>query len=185
MDDIAAALGISKRTLYETVQSREELMKMCYQHYGKKIRSQFEAICSKECSSTFERILSLNEVFIRNTHSTHKSFLEEVRKFGEKDPKRGEYNELQFKYFERLLREGQTKTETKEAEIQPDLCPCIMARLMVAQLKALVQDQMFNYSEFSFFDTYKLSWRIFLNGIATEYGRSVIEKWVTADSNRI
>lgn len=29
MDDISSALGISKRTLYETIQSRDELIKLC------------------------------------------------------------------------------------------------------------------------------------------------------------
>ena len=38
MDDISSALGISKRTLYETIQSRDELIKLCCKNYAMQLK---------------------------------------------------------------------------------------------------------------------------------------------------
>lgn len=177
MDDISSALGISKRTLYETIQSRDELIQLCCQKFVKELRSKFESILNKDYSSTFERILSLNELFIRHVRNTHKSFLEEIKKSAHCEKKK-ENKDLQFEYFERLLREGQKAKDGHEPEIDPSLNPEIMSRLLVSQLKAMAQDPMFDYSKMSYFDTFSTSWRIFMRGIATDYGRKVIDAWI-------
>ena len=178
MDDISSALGISKRTLYETIQSRDELIKLCCKNYAMQLKIKFELVLNKEYCSTFERILTLNELYIRHIHDTHKSFLEEVKKNAQSDPKKKEHNELQFEYFERLLKEGQESRDGKLPEIDPSLRPEILSRLLVSQLKAVVQDPMFDYTRMSYFDVYSTSWRIFMRGIATEHGQNVIEEWI-------
>lgn len=176
MDDISSALGISKRTLYETIQSRDELIKLCCKNYAMQLKIKFESVLNN--CSTFERILTLNELYIRHIHDTHKSFLEEVKKNAQCDPKKKEFNELQFEYFERLLKEGQESRDGKLPEIDPSLRPEILSRLLVSQLKAVVQDPMFDYTRMSYFDVYSTSWRIFMRGIATEHGQKVIEEWI-------
>lgn len=178
MDDIASALGISKRTLYETVQSRDELIKLCCKSYGHKLRDQFEAVLNKESSSTFESILILNELFIGHVQNTHKSFLEELKKNAKHDPHGEEAKELQFEYFERLLKTGQEGKDGKEPEIDPTLKPEIITRLLVSQLKCIAEEPMFDYYKFSYFDVFATSWRVFMIGIATDYGREIIKKWI-------
>lgn len=177
MDDISSALGISKRTLYETIQSRDELIKLCCKNYAMQLKIKFESVLNKEYCSTFERILTLNELYIRHIHDTHKSFLEELKKNAQCNPKK-KFNELQFEYFERLLKEGQESRDGKLPEIDPSLRPEILSRLLVSQLKAVVQDPMFDYTRMSYFDVYSTSWRIFMRGIATEHGQKVIEEWI-------
>lgn len=178
MDDISSALGISKRTLYETIQSRDELIKLCCKNYAMQLKIKFESVLNKEYCSTFERMLTLNELYIRHIHDTHKSFLEEVKKNAHCDPKEKEHKELQFEYFERLLKEGQESRDGNLPEIAPNLKPEIISRLLVSQLKALVQDPMFDYTKMSYFDVFSTSWRIFMRGIATEHGQKVIEEWI-------
>lgn len=178
MDDISSALGISKRTLYETIQSRDELIKLCCKNYAMQLKIKFESVLNKESCSTFERMLTLNELYIRHIHDTHKSFLEEVKKNAHCDPKEKEHKELQFEYFERLLKEGQESRDGNLPEIAPNLKPEIISRLLVSQLKALVQDPMFDYTKMSYFDVFSTSWRIFMRGIATEHGQKVIEEWI-------
>ncbi len=178
MDDISSALGISKRTLYETIQSRDELIQLCCKNFVQQLRSKFESILNKDYSSTFERILSLNELFIRHVRNTHKSFLEEIKKNAHNEKKK-ENKELQFEYFERLLREGQAAREGSDPEIDPSLNPEIMSRLLVSQLKAVAQDPMFDYTRMSYFDVFSTSWKIFMRGIATEHGQKVIDAWIT------
>lgn len=184
MDDISSALGISKRTLYETIQSRDELIKLCCKNYAMQLKIKFESVLNKEYYSTFERMLTLNELYIRHIHDTHKSFLEEVKKNAHCDPKEKEHKELQFEYFERLLKEGQESRDGKTPEIDPSLKPEIISRLLVSQLKAVVQDPMFDYTKMSYFDVFSTSWRIFMRGIATEHGQKVIEEWI-ANNHKI
>lgn len=184
MDDISSALGISKRTLYETIQSRDELIKLCCKNYAMQLKIKFESVLNKEYYSTFERMLTLNELYIRHIHDTHKSFLEEVKKNAHCDPKEKEHKELQFEYFERLLKEGQESRDGKTPEIDPSLKPEIISRLLVSQLKAVVQDPMFDYTKMSYFDVFSTSCRIFMRGIATEHGQKVIEEWI-ANNHKI
>lgn len=184
MDDISSALGISKRTLYETIQSRDELIKLCCKNYAMQLKIKFESVSNKEYCSTFERMLTLNELYIRHIHDTHKSFLEEIKKNAHCDPKAKEHKELQLEYFERLLKEGQESRDGKTPEIDPRLKPEIISRLLASQLKAVVQDPMFDYTKMSYFDVFSTSWRIFMRGIATEHGQKVIEEWI-ANNHKI
>lgn len=184
MDDISSALGISKRTLYETIQSRDELIKLCCKNYAMQLEIKFESVLNKEYCSTFERMLTLNELYIRHIHDTHKSFLEEVKKNAHCGPKEKEHKELQLEYFERLLKEGQESRDGKTPEIDPSLKPEIISRLLASQLKAVVLDPMFDYTKMSYFDVFSTSWRIFMRGIATEHGQKVIEEWI-ANNHKI
>lgn len=179
MDDIASALGISKRTLYETVQSRDELIKLCCKTYGHRLRDSFEAVINKNCSSTFESLLNLNELFIAHIRNTHKSFLEELKKNAKHDPHGEEAKELQFEYFERLLKTGQEGKDGKQPEIEPSMKPEIMSRLLLSQLRCIAEDPMFDYSKFSYFEVFASSWQIFMRGIATDYGKEVIDTWIS------
>ncbi len=178
MDDISSALGISKRTLYETVQSRDELIKLCCKYYANQLKEQFETVVNKDYNSTFERIFSLNEIFIRHVHNSHKSFLDEVKKNAQCDPNKKENKELQLEYFEMLLTEGQKAKDGKLPEIDHSLKPDIMSRLLVLQLRAIAEENHFDYSKQSFFEVYSTSWKIFMRGIATEYGKKVIDAWI-------
>ena len=80
MDDIAAALGISKRTLYEVFSDKESLLKECIL----KAQSDREAYLQEvyeQSHNVLEVILAVFQKSIEVFHQTNKRFFEDIKKY--------------------------------------------------------------------------------------------------------
>lgn len=80
MDDIAAALGISKRTLYEVFADKETLLKesilKIQQDRDKYLQEVYE-----HSSNVLEVILAVFQKSIEIFHKTNKRFFEDIKKY--------------------------------------------------------------------------------------------------------
>lgn len=74
MDDIAAALGISKRTLYEVFADKESLLKECILHKQAERDKYLQAIY-EQSNNVLEVILAVFQKSIEIFHQTNKRFL--------------------------------------------------------------------------------------------------------------
>ena len=80
MEDIAAALGISKRTLYEVFSDKESLLKECIL----KAQSDMEAYLQEvyeQSHNVLEVILAVFQKSIEVFHQTNKRFFEDSKKY--------------------------------------------------------------------------------------------------------
>lgn len=80
MDDIAAALGISKRTLYEVFADKESLLKECILHKQAERDKYLQAIY-EQSNNVLEVILAVFQKSIEIFHQTNKRFFEDIKKY--------------------------------------------------------------------------------------------------------
>lgn len=78
MDDIAAALGISKRTLYEVFSDKESLLKECILK-AQADRDKYLQQIFEESHNVLEVILAVFQKSIEVFHKTNKRFLRTSR----------------------------------------------------------------------------------------------------------
>lgn len=74
MDDIAASMGISKRTLYEVFANKEMLLEDCIRKERQETNEYIRTILGQS-AHVLEVLLKLYLRSIEKFHTTHKSFL--------------------------------------------------------------------------------------------------------------
>ena len=80
MDDIAAALGISKRTLYEVFADKESLLKECILQKQAE-RDKYLQEIYEQSNNVLEVILAVFQKSIEIFHQTNKRFFEDIKKY--------------------------------------------------------------------------------------------------------
>lgn len=80
MDDIAAALGISKRTLYEVFSDKETLLMECLLKAQREGDAYVKDVYEK-ASNVLEVLLKLYQRSIEKFHNTNKKFFEDIKKY--------------------------------------------------------------------------------------------------------
>lgn len=172
VDEIAAELGISKRTLYEQVKSKDELVELCLKFHHENCKKRFTEIFESQCS-IFERIIKMIEAQLNIIRSTNKNFLDELAIRAKEEGKKKDEEDKQkhHNHFVNLIKEGQSN-----GDIMQEYNPEIIAKIIESQLMALGQSSFYDFSQISFFEVYRTLWKISLNGIATEKGRETINK---------
>lgn len=80
MDDIAASLGISKRTLYEVFQDKESLLTECILKHHEEMKVFLSEILANS-KNVLEVILACYQRSIESFHRTNKRFYEDIKKY--------------------------------------------------------------------------------------------------------
>lgn len=170
MDDIAASLGISKRTLYEVFPDKETLLEACILKAQKETDT-FIADVLKESDNVLEVLLRLYQRSIEKFHTTNKRFFEEIKKYPKayeamrRDNNRNHEDAINF--FKHGVRQGFFRDDVNFA---------IVGVLVRKQLDVLMETDL--CEKFSYLEVYESIMFTFLRGISTEKGALELENFI-------
>lgn len=170
MDEIAASLGISKRTLYEVFPDKETLLEECILK-SQKDGDIFVKGVIETSSNVLEVLLRCYQWSIERFHATNKKFFEDIKKH----PKayqlmknnRNRSSEDTVNFF---------KEGVKQGIFRDDVNFAIINLLVRDQLDLLMNSDICN--EYSFLEVYESIMFTFLRGISTEKGARVLEDFI-------
>lgn len=170
MDEIAASLGISKRTLYEVFPDKETLLEECILK-SQKDGDIFVKGVIETSSNVLEVLLRCYQWSIERFHATNKKFFEDIKKY----PKayqlmknnRNRNSEDTVNFF---------KEGVKQGIFRDDVNFAIINLLVRDQLDLLMNSDICN--EYSFLEVYESIMFTFLRGISTEKGARVLEDFI-------
>lgn len=170
MDEIAASLGISKRTLYEVFPDKETLLEECILK-SQKDGDIFVKGVIETSSNVLEVLLRCYQWSIERFHATNKKFFEDIKKY----PKayqlmknnRSRSSEDTVNFF---------KEGVKQGIFRDDVNFAIINLLVRDQLDLLMNSDICN--EYSFLEVYESIMFTFLRGISTEKGARVLEDFI-------
>lgn len=170
MDDIAATLGISKRTLYEVFADKETLLMECLQKARKENVTYLEGVYEKS-SSVLEVLLRFYQRTIRQFHSTNKQFFEDIKKYpkvyAELTKNRDRESDEAVAFFKQGVQQGYFRDDVNFA---------IMNLLVHEQLDMLMNTDI--CKKYSFFEVYESIMFTYLRGISTEKGARKLEEFI-------
>jgi len=168
MDDIAASMGISKRTLYEVFANKEMLLEDCIRKERQETNEYIRTILGQS-AHVLEVLLKLYLRSIEKFHTTHKSFFEDIKKYPKayellkNDKNRDSAEVVNF------FKEG-----VKQGIFRDDINFAIVNLLVHEQLDLLINSNI--CEKYSFLDVYESIMFTYLRGISTEKGSTGVGK---------
>lgn len=170
MDDIANSLSISKRTLYETFEDKEELLAECVKFRQYEMKRYGEELLEK-ADNVLEVILKFYQLSIEYYHKTNKRFFDEVNKYPRvcalMRENRDENSENTIEFFKKGVDQGIFR---KDVNFE------IIYMLVREQVDLLLQTNLCN--KYSFVEVYESIMFTFMRGISTLKGQQILEDFI-------
>lgn len=170
MDDVAASLGISKRTLYEVFSDKESLLEACV------LKKQAEGDCYVEgvyaqSGNVLEVILAVFQRHIEIFHKTNKRFFEDMKKYPKiyamVKNRHDNDSEKVLSFF---------KSGVEQGIFRDDVNFGIVNLLVRSQFDVLLNTDICN--EYPFIEVYESIMFTYLRGISTEKGAKMLEDFI-------
>ena len=170
MDDIAAMLGISKRTLYQLFENKEELL---YEgiKYGHKLSIEKAKQLIRNANGTMEVILSLYNLYLNQIKEINRNYFRELKKYPkvmEESRKRSRQNEHKVRaWLESGIKEGIFRADTNFE---------VLLYILKENLEFIATTTMFdNYTIEQISNSFILA---YLRGVSTPKGQEIIEEYI-------
>ena len=170
MDDIAASLGISKRTLYEVFPDKETLLEECILKEQQEADVFIQKVL-KTSSNVLEVLLKCYLRSIEKFHATNKRFFEDIKKYPRAYELMKRDNNRSLDDIIRFFKEGVT-----QGIFRDDVNFAIINLLVREQLDLLMNTDLCD--RYSFLEVYESIMFTFLRGISTEKGASELEIFI-------
>jgi AcrR family transcriptional regulator len=171
MDDIAAEMGISKRTIYEIFGDKETLITECFYHYHRKMKAENDEL-TRGTDNIISEYLILLEMFDRRIEEMGR-IVDEVRKFYPQvyENFMREHAYLEAEELRRKLRHSIDVGYLVPAlDIDMTLIIFIHTMYGAIKTKGTLASNITQREVFKFFTTH------FIRGIATQKGIELIDK---------
>lgn len=172
MDDIAASLGISKRTVYETFKDKGTLVETCMRtlttHQDKKT-----ALVISESKNAIEAIFVFMREAIKAMKAVNPVFFKDFEKLYPVLWKKMEKEGIEKKYTfsAKLLNKG-----IEEGLFRKDLNVEIVSKLLHEQIGLLVDESIFPRDKYDFTEVFQNIIINFTRGISTPKGSEFIDR---------
>ncbi len=170
MDDIAATLGISKRTLYEVFADKESLLEGCVCRRQEET-SEFVRNALSTSGNVLEVILKCYQRSIEKFHSTNRKYFDDLKRYPRV------YRVIRNGYFrssEEAVKLFQLGVE--QGLFRADVNFSIISLLVREQIDLMMLTDL--CTEYPFFEVYESIVFTFLRGVSTEKGAAELEKFI-------
>ena len=182
MDDIASMLSISKRTIYELFNDKEQLLFEALKLHNEKILQEGKQIVRK-ASHTLEIILNLYDKYVDILSNINKKFFTDLKKYPDICKSKRHNEEQNDKKFVAWIEMGR-----KEGLFREDANLEIFSYILRQNLETIFTVNMDSEkNELSKFPTRELGRTLivfYLRGISTPKGQEIIENYLK-ENNKI
>ncbi len=173
MDKIAAALSMSKRTIYEQFSDKGELVTECLKLFREELDKERDDIRAKS-ENSFVFLLSMFKMSFLRLNGINIRFLQDVETIFSEEIKRCRLNRpSQIEQMSELIRQSQ-----KDGYVDPTLSSDVSATVYYGMISSLRDKDSYDYSVVSPKDVLKILCTIYFRGIATEKGLKLIAQYV-------
>ncbi len=172
MDDIAASLGISKRTVYETFKDKTELVHTCLKRLMQVQDKKNQEVISGS-ANVIEAIFLFMQEGIKAMNAINPVFFVDMKKYYLPIWKllHEENKEKTYRMTHTMLRKG-----VNEGLFRKDINISIVSKLFHEQANLVSDDRIFPREEFVLSEVYQNLIINFTRGISTNKGIEIIDK---------
>ncbi len=173
MDDLARELGISKKTLYQHIKDKKELIRQIMEYDMEEFNKKVENI-TENAENAMEVIVKINEEMLKIISQLPSNVKYDLKKYYP-DIADNINKEMDKKMFEAIVKN--IKRGQKEGIFRKDIVPEIIAKLQIIRSKALFngsyQDIEASYSKA---EIIKETFKYHIYGITTKKGLQIYKE---------
>jgi len=173
MDDVARALSMSKKTLYQHFTNKDALVTETVSVHMKQEQDEFEEVQQK-AKDAIEELYLLSKCMRDRVFKLNPSLLYDLQK----------YHAEAWKVFQEFKKEfliGQIihnlTRGIEEGSYRDNINPKILATLRIESVQLIFNDQIFPRAEFDFVDVQMQVFDHFVHGILSDKGRKLFQKY--------
>ena len=168
MDDVAAELQMSKKTLYKFFPTKEDLVLTIMKHFMGRMRNTIIPTLNSD-KNAIEKLDELMKILAKNAHKISPRMLDEVRRhfpslWIEIDKFR---TEMMIDNLTKVIDQGK-----KEGLFLNYPTPIVM-NMLVASIRTIVTPDFILNNNFSFLEAAQTAFKIIIGGIITEKGKEI------------
>jgi TetR/AcrR family transcriptional regulator, cholesterol catabolism regulator len=179
MDDISRHLSVSKKTLYQHFADKEDIVSMTCQAHIESMANQFLEI-TKNSKNAIDELAKISRCLKQNTEDTNPSLLFDLQKY---HPKAWS---VWVNHKNKFIRESvirNLKQGIEEGYYRPELNVDIIAAMRIELVQLPFDDEIFPTSKYKIAEVQMHIFDHFVNGILTDKGRKLYQKYKDTLSN--
>lgn len=173
MDDVARALSMSKKTLYQYFANKDELVTEAVKLHMEGERKEFSQI-KEESSNAIEELFKLSKCMREHVFKVNPSLLYDLQKY------HADAWEV-FQDFKKEFIQGQVMTNlergVKEGYYREGLNAEVLAILRMETIQLIFNDQIFPRAKFDFVEVQMEVFNHFVYGILSEKGKQLYQQY--------
>ena len=173
MDEIADPLGISKRTLYEIFQNKEELIRECIEYKYQENKTLREKLLAENSDNLLEVIYQHFRLVLITLNTIHPSFFTDMKKY---------YSSLWREHIKNKQDENIQFTKTiiekgiEQGVFYAKADPLILSTMAHSSMQSLGLDDIFPETRFAKAEVVRQAMMNFIRGMATQEGLKIIDE---------
>ncbi len=171
MDDLSKVLGISKKTLYEHIESKADLIFKTVQHEIQEHQNEVNSLIQENHSATLEMLL-IGRTVLRAYSKFNLNIIHDIERFY---PKAWVLITNDHSRFIPKIIKSNLKKGMNEDLYRKDLNVDIITKLYTNQSKLLLDGQMFPKEQFCATELYKIFFHYHMGGVCTPKGIKKLE----------
>jgi AcrR family transcriptional regulator len=173
MDDIARHLSVSKKTLYQHVADKDELVALFSTNYLDRAAQQYEAL-RQESNNSIEELAKIAVCMKRDLEKINPALLFDIQKF---HPKAWD---VWSEHKNRLIRESVLRNLSQgitDGYIRPDVNPHVMAVVRIELIQLAFNTDIFPPDQFTLPEVQLQIFDHFVYGLVTDKGRKLYQQY--------
>lgn len=181
MDDVASKLGISKKTLYQFVSNKDELVYKCIQVLSDRDQKVIDGICAMDLNA-IDQNFEISKFLVSMMREMHPSIHFDLHKYHPEA-----WSKLQSIKQENIHRCTMENIEKGMAEglYRDDLNVQVISKIYLSRFDVIFDGELFPFPEFSFTDVIWELFRYHIRGIANENGVKYLQKKVLNERTQL
>ena len=172
MDDIARELGISKKTLYKTIENKKNLL---MQVMNAHIQAELEEMVKirTEAKDAIDEMLRVTQYVIPTLRKMTPTLIYDMQKYYQEA-----WNLMETYHNEHIYQEIKSNIERgiKEGVYRDDIDPDIIAKLYVGKSILIIDESLFPLKDYNKENLFKEYIKYHVRGIASTKGLKLFEK---------
>lgn len=171
MDEIAKQMGMSKKTIYQFVENKGDLIKVTMQDFLQEEEKHMVGIM-KNSVNAVDELINMIDYFLQVVREFNATTLNEVQKYYPETW--NVYNEYRFNFMLGLIRDN-LKNGVKEGYYRADLDTDIISKIYVLAVEILLNQEVFPAKQYSFLTIYREFLSYHLRGIVSAKGLKYLD----------
>ncbi len=172
MDDIARELGISKKTLYQYVDNKSDLIAQIIEKKTREEKSAMACI-REESSDAVEEMLRVADYVIRELRQYSPVVMYDLRKYYRDAWKMMEA--VHQRHIYDLIRDN-LERGVQQGVYRADLDPDILAKLYVGKIPLVIDEELFPLQQYNLEELFRQYINYHIHGIASPKGLKLLEQ---------